>query len=162
MPHVPLPDNPLRRTRIQVTIILTNNNNDMELTTLNWDEIFSRRNSDYTPRENAIVDDVKFSVIRKMATKGLRVRITKNGETCTTNVIDRFIGTICIIGSHIDEEGNRIDERKFLMADVDCEVCSYLYNNQVWYHIIHMDSRFSRGEFTRTLISGREVEITDK
>ena len=130
----------------------------MELTTLHWDETFSR--SYYS--QKTIIDSVKFRATHKMSTKGLLVTIEDRGKILTTNMIDRSIGKISIFGSPIDKYGDRVYFEKPLAEDIDCEVCSYLYEGQIWYHIMHVNEIFGKGRFKRIPISGREIKIIDE
>lgn len=64
--------------------------------------------------------------------------ITKDGTTVTAKILNRSLGTISIYGSRLDEEGGREKENDLLKSDIDCEICSYLYNGLRWYHILYI------------------------
>ena len=163
MPYVPLPDNPLCRKRIQITFILNSILIIMAIT-LNWDVLFHKQKNEYCSRNNAVVNYVKFNIEHKPTAGKIQMIITKDGETVAAKIINRFLGTINIYGALLDEEGFREKENELLLSDIDCEVCSYLYNNRIWYHILNVDSPFYSNGFTMTPISGRKytIEYIDK
>lgn len=88
--------------------------------------------------------------------------ITKDGTTVTAKILNRFLGTISIYGSRLDEEGGREKENDLLKSEIDSEICSYLYNGLRWYHILYTDDSFFSGGFTMTSNKTYSVEYLDK
>lgn len=154
MPHVPLPDNPLRRTRIQVTIILTSI--QIIMAKLNWDIQFHL--------SRACIYYADFTIESELSVGKLRITITRNGTTTSYPIVNHFFGYLKFTYGIVDQHG-QADENypePICSPEYDCEVCSYIDNGQIKYHLLNADEDLKRDGYTIIPDNQYTIEYTDK
>lgn len=124
----------------------------MPLTNIDWDAQFVKSNGDP-------IDEVRFDIDRELQSGPIRLRIASAGCDRTAPIIARYLGRIYIYETPQDDP-EQTDSA--IAAEIDCEVCAYVDDGRIRYHLLYTDEQFRIFGYTTVIDSQYRVEYIDE
>lgn len=106
----------------------------MPLTNINWDAQFVKSNGDP-------IDQVRFDIEYELQPGSIHLWTTCAGGIRTDlPIIARYLGRIYIYETPQDDP--KSTGESILAAEIDCEVCAYVDDGRIRYHLLYADEQF--------------------
>jgi len=123
---------------------------------LNWDIQFHL--------SGAYIHYADFIIESELSVDKLYITITRNGATTSHPIINHFFGRLMFAYDILDQHGQADENHPepICSSEYDCEVCSYIDNGQIKYHLLNIDKDFKQEGYNIIPDNQYTIESIDK